>query len=142
MDNNDNKDADLDINTINKKEISPSTETSENTVIEENTTIEITQINNKFIKFIDKHALGISMLIGCIYVISSWFVTFSLLNINNVISLLFLGVYYLFLISYILLYIGLSVYYKNLKYFAYLLLGFLIGLFTCGGLILGGGGGY
>ncbi len=134
MDTNENKEIDSNIDNSNDTNISNNDESTINNITEErNSTTEKT-INNKFIKFVDKHALGISILIGCIYVISSWFVTFSFLYINNAISIILLGAYYLFLLAYILLYIGLSIYYKNIKYFGYLLLGFLIGFFTCGGL--------
>ncbi len=89
---------------------------------------------NKFIKFVDKHYIGISALLGCFYMTTVIWVWISYAyNSNELLNILY-AAYVAVFIAYILLYIGMTIAYKDTKYILSIILGFIIGFFTCGGL--------
>ncbi len=114
---------DIQITTSNNANISSSLSSNENV-----------DIKNKYIRFADKHCFGITALVGCIYVITSIFATISFGYSSSIIATILYLIYVGFFFAHIIFWIGLSIYYKDIKYFGHLLLGFLIGFFTCGGL--------
>ncbi len=91
-------------------------------------------IQNKYIRFADKHCFGLTALVGCFYVISSIFATIAFGYASNILATILYLIYVGFFFAHIIFWTGLSIYYKNIKYFGHLLLGFLIGCFTCGGI--------
>ncbi len=90
-------------------------------------------INNRFFRFMDKYCFLITTLVGCFYMISCIFVMITYAYSTNPFATLLYYIYVGFFFLHIVFWTGLSCYYKNIKYFGHLLLGFFIGLFTCGG---------
>ncbi len=88
---------------------------------------------NKFIKFVDEHYFVISALIGCFYMISCFWVFIYFIYESSPIATLLFFIYIFIFLSYIILYLSMTIKYKDIKYFLSIILGLLIGLFTCGG---------
>ncbi len=101
-----------------------------------NDDIENPFLKNNFIRFMDKHCFKITVLVGCFYLISSFFVVLTYAYATNTLTTILFNLYVAFFYVHILFWTGLSIYCRNIKYFGHMLLGFLIGFLTCGGLFL------
>ncbi len=91
---------------------------------------------NKFIKFAVEHCFGIAVLICCFYVISFIFVTIGYSYNTTTFTSILYTLYIAFFVIFVLFYFILAIVYKNPKYVLNILIGILIGLFTCGGFLI------
>ncbi len=89
---------------------------------------------NNFIKFVDKHYIGISILFGCFYMTTSLYTIENFFTDITPISIFLCVLYFGVLLAFFLLYIGMSIIYKDWKYIQSIILGTVIGFFTCGGI--------
>ncbi len=92
--------------------------------------------NIKFVQFIDKHCFTITLLIGCFYTFSTFFEFIYLFRNLPFIMNMLSFIYPSFLLVYFLFFLGLSIILGKAKFILNLFLGFIIGMFTCGGVAL------
>ncbi len=91
---------------------------------------------NKFIEFVDKHYFGISAVIGSFYTITFIFVMIFYAYNTNPLGQFLYTIYVCFFIAYLVFYLGMTIVYRDVKYILSIILGFIIGFFTCGGLFI------
>ncbi len=90
---------------------------------------------NNFIKFVDKHFFGIAILFCSFYMTTSFYAFEIFLIYQSIIYILLAILYFGLLISFFLLYIGMTIAYRDSKYIFSIILGAFIGFFTCGGVV-------